>query len=310
VNWQDTRAEHREGGKTWHVGRAALVMEFYGTGAELNSSGEAILDVCLGAAPSDLRDELHVFSSRDYKKLTPQMERRMRKELRELSQRGRFYAATTNNNCAVGEYSFEINLGNTEPLSNNLVYIALPLSAGEPERANEAVALFERMLAAGPFWGAIAGFGFDIVWGREFEMSAMPVNFGLARRYHGMLVRDRLQSLALPQYVAGSAPRLRIPSVAWLTYLGPTLLDQLGGQDTLLPQLAPASHKALGQGILIRTGQTPPVGDVNRQDADLQPLRDLDRVLKPIILEQWFLSASLLGVDRDTASAWLHRFEP
>jgi hypothetical protein len=287
-------------------------MEFYAEGTDLVSCGEAILDTCLSACPPELADGLHVFTSRSYKKLTAQAQRRMRKELSELSQRGRFYAVTTNQDCAVGDFSFELDLGPTNPLINNLVFVALPFSAAEPTAVEAAVALYERMLSAAPFWGAIAGLGFDIVWGREFEMSAMPLNFTLARRYHGLLVRDRLQSMALPKPQPPAAPLMRIPSVAWLTYLGAPLLTQLPDPASMQAALAnPAVQmKTIGSGVMFRAAQIPPVGDVNRQDADIQPLRDLDRVLKPILLDRWFMSANLLGVDRDTASEWLHRFEP
>lgn len=312
MDLKDIRAEHTEQGNTWSVARSALVMEFYAEGADLVSCGEAILDTCLSACPAELADSLHVFTSRNYKKLTAQAQRRMRKELSELSQQGRFYAVTANKECAVGDFSFELDLGPTNPLINNIVFVALPISAAEPQKVEAAVALFERMLNAAPFWGAIAGLGFDIVWGREFEMSAMPLNFRLARRYHGLLVRDRQQSAYLPKPQPPAAPLMRIPSVAWLTYLGAPLLAQLPDATAMQTELAnPAIQmKSIASGLMFRAAQTPPVGDVNRQDGDVAPLRDLDRVLKPILLDRWFLSANLLGVDRDTASEWLHRFEP
>jgi hypothetical protein len=65
----------------------------------------------------------------------------------------------------------------------------------------------------------------------------------------------------------------------------------------------------MGPGVLVRTGQAPSDADVNRQDPALAQLKALHEIARPVVLERWFLSATLLGVDRDTASEWLHRFE-
>lgn len=311
MNWKETRAEYVGGGRTAQVGRTAVVMEFYAKGEALAGSGEAILDLCLEAAPDELKGELHVLSTNQYKKLTRALLRRMRKELSEIDKKPRMYAATSSPDCVVGDYSFELDLGETHPLTNNLVFVALPLRAGEPEHVEGTVQFFEKMLGAAPFWGAIAGYGFDIVWGREFEMAAMPVNFTLSRRYQGVLVRDRLQSTALPEPRPPAPPRLRIPSVAWLNYFGPPLLDQLGGKDALEAgaRAKGLSCKDVGAGVLVRACQAPPAGDVNRQEPELAALRALHELAEPVVLDTWFRSAGLLGVDHDTASVWLHRFE-
>lgn len=60
-----------------------------------------------------------------------------------------------------------------------------------------------------------------------------------------------------------------------------------------------------------RTGPTPPVGDVNRQDKDVEPLAAVNRAIKNIRLQRW-LSTNLFSTDfrpDESANAWLARFD-
>jgi hypothetical protein len=88
------------------------------------------------------------------------------------------------------------------------------------------------------------------------------------------------------------------------------LLDQLEGAEAVRRKL-PASVQVtpFRDGVIAQAGPVPPVGDVNKQDQDIEPLRALHRAIQPVILSEWFHSYNILGVDRDTASAWLHRFD-
>jgi hypothetical protein len=62
-----------------------------------------------------------------------------------------------------------------------------------------------------------------------------------------------------------------------------------------------------GKGILIKTGATPPEGDINNPNGDIDPLRIVGCVLSGITLKKW--QAALFGVSFEVSDAWLHRFE-
>jgi hypothetical protein len=167
------------------------------------------------------------------------------------------------------------------------------------------------MLTTVPFWGAIASFGYDVVWGAEFEQSALPVNWRLAQRYRGLLLRNRLQLSRLMRLDADKVPRTRLYSAGWLTFLGRSLLEQLGGASALEPATAAgAAVTPLRDGVLVQAGPLPPVGDVNRQDKDVEILKQVHRAIEPIVLDEWQPTVyTYLRVDRDTADSWLHRFD-
>jgi hypothetical protein len=132
----------------------------------------------------------------------------------------------------------------------------------------------------------------------------MPVNFQLAKRFHGVLIRDRNQENILVK---------KLKSAGWLTYLNRELVEKVGGAEALTSAVGPAvTVSPLGDGLLLRTGPTPPVGDVNRQDKDVEPLAAVNRAIKQIRIQRW-LSTNLFNADlsqtREPADAWLARFD-
>lgn len=311
MTWRDIVAEHTELGETFPVGRPALMMELYGSGAALAKRAEAIYDRFVSLVPPGT--ELFALGSKDrqYKKVTVASERRIRKTLSEAEQSGAFYTFKSAPEFSCGQFSCEISLGSDSPLINDSVVLGLPVSWGDAADAARAVQVFEQLVSDFPFWGGIAGFGFDIVWGREFEQSAMPVNFRVAQRYHGILVRDRgMSSQLLVPAGPGLAPLKCLPSAAWLTYLGEELVEAVGGVTGLQNAVGAAvTFKSLGQGLLLRAGDAPPVVDVNRPGEDNKALALLHRGIAKVIRDRWFHTYSLLGVERDVADAWLHRFD-
>jgi hypothetical protein len=311
MDWQQARAQHTEGTETWAVGRPALVMEFYGTGKELAPHGRTIFEKFLALVPEPERAHLHALTTSSYKPLNAAAIRRAVKELSELDKRGRFYSITSAAECQIGEYSCEWSLGGKQEWTNDDVAIALPIAFATPESASKVISIFSDMLATVPFWGAIASIGYDVVWGREFEQSALPVNWRLAQRHRGMLVHNRGQRGDLIIADDDKVPRKRLYSAGWLTYLGQSLLDQLDGVSALDSAVqAGATLTPLRGGALVQAGPVPPVGDVNRQDKDVEILRQVHRAIEPIVLDVWTVPHyNILGVERDVADSWLHRFD-
>jgi hypothetical protein len=307
MDFKSASATYTENGETIVVGRPALVMEFYGyhDGRVLLPDAEAIFDKCLSLLPAD--PKLFVMGTNDnrYKQLTPQVQRRLRKTLNE---RGGRVSVKTTPGFEVAEYSVEMCIGSQNLWINDNVVIGLPLSFSEPPQVSQAKEFFLAMVKEFPFWGAVAGLGFDVARGREFEQKAMPENFRLARRFHGLLVRDRNQEVGMMEAVDGK-PVLKLKTAGWLTFLGPILCERVGGLDRITQSMGSTVEVApVNGGAAICTGPVPPLGDVNRLDEDVQPLAQLSRFLRPVLLEKWFAPQSF-RVERDDADAWLHRFD-
>jgi hypothetical protein len=304
MDWKAIRAEYTELGQTFVVAKPAVVIELYGQGSRIAPHGEALLDLFLGILPE--KTQLYVLGNNDrqYKPLTPQSMRRLRQTLKDLDKRGRFYSIKDAPEFNVGQFSLEIHLGSDHAMRADAVQIALPIGWGDSGDAERVVELFGKYIGAAPFWAGVAGYGFDLVWGREFEQRGMPVNFQLSKRLHGVLIRDRLQEIYLVK---------KLKSAGWLTYLDAELVEKVGGEAALKTAVGEAvSVASLGAGLLLRTGPTPPVGDVNRQDKDVEPLAAVNRAIKNIRLEHW-LSTNLFNADfkpdRENADAWLTRFD-
>jgi len=304
MDWKSTQAECTELNHTFVVAKPAVVIELYGDGLKVSPHGEALLDPFLAVLPD--KTPLYVLGNNDrqYKNLTPQSMRRIRQTLKELDKRGRFYSIKDAPEFNAGRFSLEVHVGSTHATLADSVQLALPVEWGDPENASRVVELFSKYVTSVPFWTGVAGYGFSLVWGREFEQKGMPVNFQLAKRFHGVLIRDRNQENILVK---------KLKSAGWLTYLNRELVEKVGGAEALTSAVGPAvTVSPLGDGLLLRTGPTPPVGDVNRQDKDVEPLAAVNRAIKQIRIQRW-LSTNLFNADlsqtREPADAWLARFD-
>jgi hypothetical protein len=305
MDWTKVRARHKENEITLVVGQPALLMEFYGSGADVAPFGAGALDRYLSVVPPNESVFVLGKADRTYKRLTQQSERRIRHT---LSEGGGFYSFKNAAGFEVGDYSFELKLDSSASwLTSNLVF-AFPIAWGEAPLVERSVEFFLSIVADIPFWGAVSSFGFDMVWGREFEQAAAPTGFSLARRYQGFLVRDRDQDSRLAELANGRLVE-RLKSPGWLTFLGKPLCDRVGGHEHLLKVLGPGIElRPIRDGLLLRTGTTPPIGDVNRPDGDVEPLARVGRALSDLCIKKWF-DPCMYGVDSDIADAWLRRFE-
>lgn len=69
----------------------------------------------------------------------------------------------------------------------------------------------------------------------------------------------------------------------WLTFVGADALHKLGGPEILRAELDSAiTMEPLGTGVMLRVGERPEIGDVNRGD-NLPLIRSLAKVLQPVM---------------------------
>lgn len=98
--------------------------------------------------------------------------------------------------------------------------------------------------------------------------------------------------------------------VSWLTFLGSRITAYLGGKDALESKCPPEiSVYPLGkEGVLLRAGIAPELGDVNRQEL-LPAYRAVGRLVAPCrTTDEAFDDVQVLGMSEEVAYDWLRRF--
>ncbi|MET0348977.1 MAG: type VI immunity family protein [Rhizobacter sp.] len=165
----------------------------------------------------------------------------------------------------------------------------------------EIAALGDLALQHLPVWWGSGGHLFDFTGGSPHVAGKRIA--ALAKRHWAV----QLQDLTALQWDALNG----MPSVNWLTLLGPAFATQAGLD---LDGLAVAAERLAGvfvrrgpHGIALAAGPQPVTGDINTQD-DLGPLAETARLLAPLVLP------ALRPLDGplarpDVLTAWLRRFD-
>ncbi len=141
--------------------------------------------------------------------------------------------------------------------------------------------------------------GLSLCW-NELSMDrdgqVPPLIRPLLKRYPGF-------SLGTPAELCDQ----ELPPVNWLTLIGPEMLGRLGGVDRVDQDLSDGeiSVNSMGLGACIRAGETPQIGDVNRQD-DLPVYRKVGAYLKDYRGQR---DIQLRGLSKDESAEWLARFD-
>jgi hypothetical protein len=102
--------------------------------------------------------------------------------------------------------------------------------------------------------------------------------------------------------------KLQCRGARWLTLLGPGLLEGLGGREALASNLdAGLDVLEAGPGVLVRAGECPEVGDVNR--GDVTPLlRSVAAAIEKVTyFEDWRALGDLFDDDEDKVLRWERR---
>ena len=141
-----------------------------------------------------------------------------------------------------------------------------------------------------------------LCYGMESQIDkAAQIIAPVAFRSHGYDVPDTLHT----------SPRLgdRIRGARWLTMIGPALVERLGGKAVLVSRLVDGVEIVESKrGLLLRAGEQPEIGDVNRQ----QPtplLESVAHALEPVTFFGDSALISLLG-GPDARTRWERRFWP
>jgi len=182
-----------------------------------------------------------------------------------------------------------------------VVRMMLPVEWGDaPE---EVIALARNALAEFPLSSGYCGY--SLVWDeadpaleREVCQWAAP----LLRRHPGLGYGDTL--------TLSNAAEKGVVAVNWLTFLGAGMVATLGGRAAL-ESSAPAGVSVLPlgkDGVLLRAGDAPQFGDVNRQDL-LPAVHAVGRLVAPVVAPDDALDdLAIQGMSEEDAHDWLRRF--
>jgi hypothetical protein len=151
--------------------------------------------------------------------------------------------------------------------------------------------------------------GYSLETSPYYEMQAFREAYGLAMRHPGV-------NIATDHATWPLRDEKGIEAVNWLTIVGSIPLEKLGGAAALRRRLK--EHRSISvidtqHGVIIRAGERPRMGDVNRRD-DLPEYRAVYAALKDV-MDQVLTDFSPLplGLARpekaEKTARWLRRFE-
>lgn len=151
--------------------------------------------------------------------------------------------------------------------------LEFPLAALSAEQRGR----FEDFVAAAaeiePFESGYAGYSFKHL-ARTWRDQAMPWISQRAPRFLGVDISN--DGFAW-------AARRRVVNVSWITLLGHPLIKELGGETQIRTQLSAGIRlRPLTSGLAIVAGEVPPIGDVNRGAPDLQLLKEVNALTRPV----------------------------
>jgi hypothetical protein len=198
----------------------------------------------------------------------------------------------------IGAHSIRLELyPDSEHLSSALS-IQRPIEDYVGESAEKWIDLFKETMKAPGILHASAGYGMSVVWGLDFEQMAGPRLLAVCKKHLG---------LDLPNNEMGSHFRKTMAGPNWLTYVGPTLKDQL--QKPPSPPPEGFKEVPLEGGVILVAGEEAPVGEVNRKTPDLAPLRYAAKVVRPLRTTFWMdIPMPIEYMDTET-SEWLARLD-
>lgn len=146
---------------------------------------------------------------------------------------------------------------------------------------------------------ASAGFGYSH-WEPLGYEGPSAARLAHARRYPGYDIGE---------YVRCTKPlHERIRSINWLTFLGPTFRKELEEQQVPIGTSSRVAVSDVGDNLLVRAGDTPLRGDVNRRDYPAQ-YREVDLLLRPIRAYDPEPIVFRGDWDNHAIRSWLRRFE-
>ncbi|OJH42370.1 type VI immunity family protein [Cystobacter ferrugineus] len=200
-----------------------------------------------------------------------------------------------------GPYGWHLNGGNLSsvdirPNNSNVCIHEFPPEelnrVGVQQMVDWVVSIAEQH----PFETGQFGYAFNQLQ-RTWTSQADEFVGGVAMRFLGFDILDP----ALAREARGL-----VPNCSWLNLLGDGVVERLGGEQAIRHALSSAVQvRRISGGLLLRAGELPPIGDVNRRAPDLGPVREVARLTRPLRVTKRVL---FYGTE-EFRNAWVHRFD-
>ncbi|WP_457331031.1 type VI immunity family protein [Rhizobacter sp. P5_C2] len=178
----------------------------------------------------------------------------------------------------VGEYGFhffgtDLSSFDVSPREACSCMFEFPLSMLNVEHRERFESFVAEICDAESFESGYAGYAFEHLT-RSWRDQALAWIAQKAPRFLGFDISyDSFSAVA----------RRRVVNVSWITLLGHPLIKELGGEAQIRSQLSPEIRlRSLATGLVIVTGDVPPIGDVSRGAQDLQLPKEVAALTRPV----------------------------
>jgi Protein of unknown function (DUF3396) len=205
----------------------------------------------------------------------------------------------------VGRYGLSLTGVKLLPEDDDVCAIRFEFPPDELERVgcDRFLAFVQAMAALAPFDSGFAGYAFKYET-RDGDSGG-----------YDWVADNALRFLAVHPQNSNfeRESRHRLANVNWLTLLGQDMSAQLGGAEVMRQKLSVAvGVHPLVHGTLLRAGESPPIGDTNARALDLEPLKEVHRLSKPVLIDEKALANNVLNYfwrDPDQRLRWINRFD-
>jgi hypothetical protein len=204
-----------------------------------------------------------------------------------------------------GPYGLHVNGGNlantlVRPNNTNVIYFEFPPDELSRVGSASMVEWVVGIVESHPFESAQFGFSFNQLQ-RTWTQEADSFVGNLAMSLQGFDVLEP----ALARVARGY-----LPNCSWLTILGEGLLEQLGGTQQLSKTFGPEiEQRLLKGGVLVQSGDSPAIGDVDGRSEDLRLIRVVAQATRPVRIVNRASNPVLLYGSESFRSNWLNRFD-
>ncbi len=182
-----------------------------------------------------------------------------------------------------------------------LVRISLPVRLAIEDPA-QTQSFAEEIWSTVPFQSGQAGFGLEC--SRYFLDEAHEHAYAKSMRHPGLDIPDAVND-------ATNSGNDHLRGIGWLTFIDDDFAKRLDGTEAIASNVgANVSVTQPGRGVLLRAGDSPAFGDVNRKD-DLPAYKSVFAAVRPLLVDP--SDAPALNLSGDYAGrteAWLTRFDP
>lgn len=296
MNWESLEISTTQFGNTFVISRPSLVINVYWA-EETENNVSKLINYFMGEC---FNEEIFLLTEkgRSFKPVKASGINRLIEKC--ISNQTKYLFLKNAPEFDIGFKSIELDLGiYTFEETIKSAHLAFPIDYFEYEGQEIFFKKIKDLIIGIKPQHVAIGYGFSLVFGREWEMIALPKIFSFAKRYRGFEIPHRYTEAFLNG---------KIKSPSWITYLSKELASHITDLRSIETLASESEIYYLNEGILIRSDPFPPIGDVNRQSKDIKNLRVLSKVLKPICIETW-AATNLFGDFMDEANDWFKRFE-